>query len=102
MGAGKIVYCEPPDRFPSLPRRNGSMTSTDVLLSAKTASVLKPGDVVHYAAPLPGEGDARFLVIEAHYDVPVPRALVRLLDSGMRIVPEELRPASEYELASAK
>jgi len=56
---------------------------------------------VRYAKPLKGEEGARFVVLEAHYDVPIPRALVRLLDSGMGLLaPEELRPAAEYELAS--
>lgn len=64
--------------------------------------MLKPGDVVGYATPAEGEEGARFVVLEAHYDVPIPRARVRLLDSGMRIEPEEIRAATEYELAPMK
>ncbi len=59
--------------------------------------MLKSGDVVRYATPAEGEGKARFVVIEAHYDVPVPRARVRLMDSGLRIEPEEVLSVDELE-----
>lgn len=62
--------------------------------------MLKPGDVVRYARPDRGEKEARFVVLEAHYDVPVPRARVRLLDSGMRIAPEEVLAVNELQIIS--
>ena len=57
--------------------------------------MLKAGDIVKYATPAPGEERCRFVVVEAHYDVPVPRARVRLLDSGMQIEPEEVLSIEE-------
>lgn len=59
--------------------------------------MLKPGDVVRYATPASGEEEARFLVIEAFYDVPIPRARVRLLDSGMRLEPEEVLAVKDLQ-----
>jgi hypothetical protein len=61
--------------------------------------MFKPGDVVRYATPTRGEEDARFVVLEAHYDVPIPRARIRLIDSGMRIEPEEILAIDELQKA---
>lgn len=61
-------------------------------------AVLQPEDIVRYVNPSRGEMNARFVILEVHFDVPIPRDLVRLLDSELPIEPEELRPAAEYEL----
>lgn len=61
--------------------------------------MLKPGDVVRYATPASGEEEARFVVLEAHYDVPIPRARVRLIGSGMHIEPEETLAVDELQKA---
>lgn len=59
--------------------------------------MLRPGDVVRYSTSAPGEEKGLFVVIEAHYDVPVPRVRIRLLNSGMSISAEEVLAASELQ-----
>jgi hypothetical protein len=67
--------------------------------------MLRQGDTVKYSNPEPGESQFRFVVLEAHYDVRVPRVTVRSIDSSWRSGLVDLSPtfthsASEYVLAN--
>lgn len=72
-------------------------------LKSKKKSI-KAGDIVKFANPYPDEDpNMRYKVLEAHYDVEKPRALIQAINTNLNFPPQntvliaELLPVTEYE-----
>jgi hypothetical protein len=60
---------------------------------------IKRGQIVKFHTPLPDEDpNLLYVVLEAHYDVDIPRARIKALDTGFAFPPINVVRAGELEV----